>query len=1081
MSAAPAAPAEGFIERAMRQNRAVLLSLFVLLAAGIAVYLRMPKEFYPDVEVPLVNVRLMHFGIAPEDSERLLIRPVEQELRSLDGIKSLHSLAYPDGANIVVEFEAGRDTDVSLAEVRARVDMAKSKLPADTEEPVVVASTLAEQQPILVLNVTGTAPERSLTQLARRLRDQIEAVPGVLRVNLTGARSELLEIAIDPRLLESYGISQSEVLQLVQRNNRIIAAGSLQSAQGSFPVKIPGVIEDATDLLELPVKATGDRLVRLSDVASVRRTFKDAETFSRINGEQAIALEVVQRGTSNVLQTAVTVKGVIEEAQRGFPAGARIVISTDRSDEIVDQSNELQSHILSAVLLVVILIVATLGLRNAALVAVSIPGSFLAGILVLAMLGMTMNMVTMFALIISVGIVVDGAIIVVEFADRKMAEGMPAREAYAIAARRMFWPVVCSIGATLVAFVPLAFWPGATGQMMMYMPITLMAVLAASIVMALLYVPVMGAAFGSSGGAGPAGAHGSEAERRNLAIAESGDLEQLTGLTGRYYRFLKWALARPGRVAAAVCGLLVLIFVLFGLFNPGVDMMPRTEPNSITVDVRARGDLSALEKDALVRAAEARLAGLPDVKYHYAKTGAGGGGTAQGQTDQIGSIQLILVHWRDRQMSVDELAAEARRRLGGMPGALADVRRSEGMAGGGKRPIDILVASQSVDQLLPAVEKLRSALDAIPGVINARDNRSLPGIEWRLEVDRALAARFGADVSTIGSAVQLVTNGVKVGEFRPDDADDEIDIRVRLPYEARTLEQLDAMRIMTQQGLVPISTFVRRSAHPKISTISKTDTHPTMRIEADLAPGALADNVTREVRARLPGLGLDPGVTVTFEGTAKDQSESSAFLSIALLAAMALIAIILVLEFNSLSQTLLILTAIVFAAGGVLLGYLVTRNPFGLVMGGLGIITLTGIVVNNNIVLIDTYNALRAAGAPPLEAVLRTCVQRARPVLLTKITIILALLPMVFEVNVDLIHRDISVGGNSGAFWSQLATAVVAGAAFATMLTLLFTPALLLLQAGAGERWRRWRRRLKSGDDDVTVTPAAGVHSIQES
>jgi multidrug efflux pump len=1054
VSGAALTPAEGFIERAMRQNRAVLLSLFVLLATGIAVYLRMPKEFYPDVEVPLVNIRLVHFGIAPEDAERLLIRPVEQELRSLEGVKSLHSLAYQDGANVVVEFDAGRDTGVSLAEVRARVDMAKSKLPADTEEPVVVASTLAEQQPILVLNVTGTAPERTLTQLARRLRDAIETVPGVLRVNLTGARAELLEITIDPRLLESYGISQSEVLQLVQRNNRIIAAGSLQSAQGSFPVKIPGVIEDATDLLDLPVKATGDRLVRLSDVASVRRSFKDAETFSRINGEQAIALEVVQRGTSNVLQTAVTVKQVIEEAQRGFPPGARIVVSTDRSDEIIDQSNELQSHILSAVLLVVILIVATLGLRNAALVAVSIPGSFLAGILVLAMLGMTMNMVTMFALIISVGIVVDGAIIVVEFADRKMAEGVPASEAYATAARRMFWPVVCSIGATLVAFVPLAFWPGSTGQMMMYMPITLMAVLAASIVMALLYVPVMGAAFG---GAQARGGHAGEAERRNLAIAESGDLEQLTGLTGRYYRFLKWALARPGRVAAAVCGLLVLIFLLFGLFNPGVDMMPRTDPSSISVNVRARGDLSALEKDALVRAAEARLAGLPDVKYHYAKTGAGGGGTAQGQTDQIGSIQLILVHWRDRKMSVDDLAAEARRRLDGMPGALADVRRSEGMAGGGKRPIDILVASQSVDQLLPAVEKLRGALDAIPGVINARDNRSLPGIEWRLEVDRALAARFGADVSTIGSAVQLVTNGVKVGEFRPDDADDEIDIRVRLPYEQRTLEQLDAMRILTRQGLVPISTFVRRSAHPKISTISKTDTHPTMRIEADLAPGALADNVTREVRARLPELGLDPGVTVTFEGTAKEQSESSVFLSIALLAAMALIAIILVLEFNSLSQTLLILTAIVFAAGGVLLGYLVTRNPFGLVMGGLGIITLTGIVVNNNIVLIDTYNVLRAGGASPLDAVLRTCVQRARPVLLTKITIILALLPMVFEVNVDLIHRDISIGGNSGAFWSQLATAVVAGAAFATMLTLLFTPALLLLQAGAGERWRRWR------------------------
>ena len=1042
-----------FIDRAMQQNRAVLLSLAALLVAGIAVYLRMPKEFYPDVEVPMVNVRLVHFGISPEDSERLLIRPIEQELRTLEGIKTLNSLAYQDGANLMIEFDAGRDTDLSLADVRARVDMAKSKLPTDSEEPVVAASTIAEQQPILVLSVKGSAPERTLTQLARSLRDRIEAVPGVLRVNLTGAREELLEITIDPRLLESYGLSQAEVLQLVQRNNRIIAAGSLQGAQGSFPVKIPGVIEEATDLMNLPVKVQGERMVKLADIATVRRTFKDAETFSRINGEQSIALEVVQRGNTNVLQTALTVKAVIAEAQRNSPAGSSIVISTDRSNEILDQSNELQSHILSAVLLVVILIVATLGLRNAALVAVSIPGSFLAGILVLSMLGMTMNMITMFALIISVGIVVDGAIIVVEFADRKMAEGLAPRDAYSIAARRMFWPVVCSIGATLVAFVPLAFWPGSIGKMMSYMPITLVAVLAASIVMALLYVPVMGAAFGA---ASPGSQHG-HAERHNLAIAESGDLEELTGLAGRYYRFLKAALRHPGRVALSVCGLLVAIFVLFGLFNPGVDMMPRTDPSFISVDVRARGDLSAMEKDALVRAAEARLLGMPDIKYHYAKTGASGGGTAAGQTDQVGTIQLIMVHWRDRQNSVDELVAEARRRLANLPGAVADVRRSEGMAAGGKRPIDILLTAQSVDQLLPAVVALRGALDAVPGVINARDNRSLPGIEWRLEVDRALAARFGADVTTIGSAVQLVTNGVKVGEFRPDDADDEIDIRVRLPYGQRTLEQLDAMRVMTNKGLVPISTFVTRRAHQKISTISKTDTRPTMRIEADLAPGALADQVTRQIREKLPQLGLDRAVTVEFEGTAKDQSESSVFLSIALLIAMAMIAIILVLEFNSISQTFLILTAIVFAAGGVLLGYLVTRNPFGLVMGGLGIITLTGIVVNNNIVLIDTYNALRAQGAAPYDAVIRTCIQRARPVLLTKITIILALLPMVFEVNVDLIHREITVGGNSGAFWSQMATAVVAGAAFATMLTLLFTPALLLLQARAGERWRRWR------------------------
>ena len=349
-----------FIHKAMAHNRAVLLSLFVLLVAGVIVYLRMPKEFYPDVEIPIVNIRLLHFGISPEDSERLLIRPVEQELRTLAGVKTLNSLAYQDGANLTIEFDAGRDTDIALADVRAKVDAAKSKLPVDSEEPMVSAATLAEQQPILILSVRGTAPERTLTQLARNLRDKLEAVPGVLRVSIAGARAELLEISVDPRLLESYGISQAEVLQLVQRNNRIIAAGSLQTSQGSFPVKIPGVVEGAADLLNLPIKTQGERVVRLSDIASVHRTFKDAETFSRINGEQAIALEVIQRGNSNVLKTALTAKDVIAAAQAASPAGTSIVISSDRSNEIMDQFNELQSHILAAVLLVVILIVATL-------------------------------------------------------------------------------------------------------------------------------------------------------------------------------------------------------------------------------------------------------------------------------------------------------------------------------------------------------------------------------------------------------------------------------------------------------------------------------------------------------------------------------------------------------------------------------------------------------------------------------------------------------------------------------------------------------------------------------------------------
>lgn len=1052
---------DGFIRKAMAQNRAVLLSLVVLVIAGLVMYLRMPKEFEPEIEIPFINIRLIHIGIAPEDAERLLLRPVEQEIRSLDGVKEISSLAYQDGANVTIEFDAGRDTELALQDVRAKVDAAKAKLPLDTEEPVVTDFKLAQQQPMLVLNVVGNVPERTLTTLARDLRDRIELVPGVLEVNMAGAREELMEVTIDPARLESYGLSQADVLTLFQRNNRIIAAGSLQTSQGKFPVKIPGVFENVDDVLALPIKVNRGEVVRFSDVASVRRTYKDAETFARINGEPAVALEVVQRANVNVVKAVDEVKAVIAAEQADWPAGAKLVTSQDRSENILEQFNELQGHVVLAVVLVVILIIGTLGIRNAGLVAVSIPGSFLVGILVVGLMGLSMNMITMFALIMSVGIVVDGAIIVVEFADRKMAEGMHRREAYAVAAERMFWPVVCSIGTTLVAFAPLAFWPGRVGEMMFYMPVTLLAVLSASIVMALLFVPVMGAVFG---GATP---HDSP-ERRNLAVAESGSLDELTGLTKRYYHLLRWAVAHPGRVVLSACALLLVIFAIFARFNPGVEFFPKVDPPFLTVEVRGRGDLSATERDALVRTVENRLQAMPDVKYAYAKTGSSGGGTAQSETDQIGTIQLYLVNWRVRKLSVDELVAEARRRLQGLPGIIADVRKIALGPEQGK-PIGVLVSARSPELLGPSVAKIRAALEGIPGVVNVQDNRPLPGIEWKLDVDRALAAQFGADVTAVGGLVQMITTGVKVGEYRPDDSDDEIDIRVRLPYDSRTLEQLDAMRVQTTQGTVPISTFVQRSAQQKVSTISKTDLRSTMRIEADLAAGAISERVVRTLRETLPTLGLDPSVQIDFKGTAQQQNESAAFLSGAFLIALAMIGVILVLEFNSISQTFLILTAVLFSTGGVLLGYLITQRPFGLVMGGLGVITLAGIVVNNNIVLIDTYNILRQQGLSAADAIVRTCVQRARPVILTKVTIILGLLPLVFAVNIDLIRREVTVGGSSAQWWAQLATAVVAGAAFATLLTLLFTPSLLLLQAKAGEKWREWRATRRAD------TPAPGT------
>jgi len=337
------------------------------------------------------------------------------------------------------------------------------------------------------------------------------------------------------------------------------------------------------------------------------------------------------------------------------------------------------------------------------------------------------------------------------------------------------------------------------------------------------------------------------------------------------------------------------------------------------------------------------------------------------------------------------------------------------------------------------------------------------------QVDRAEAARFGADILLVGNMIQLVTNGIKVGEYRPDDAEDEIDIRVRYPYDNRSLEQIDELRIPTENGLVPISNFVKRVPANKVSTIQRTDMRRTMKVEADVMEGYLDGDVVAEMAELLPFLDIDPGVSVLFRGGSEDQQEAQAFLGKAMLIAVAVMAIILVTQFNSLFQAFLILTAVVFSTGGVLLGHLIMDKPFGTVMSGVGVITLAGIVVNNNIVFIDTYNVLKKRGSNAYDAILRTCAVRLRPVLLTTVTTILGLMPMVFAVNIDLVNRDVSVGAPATQYWTQLSSSVAGGLAFATILTLLLTPSLLMIQANTSA----WLARRRNRDSDH----AAAAHS----
>jgi len=1014
------------IAAAMDRSRTTLLTFLFLLLGGMAAYQVIPKESNPDVTIPMIYVAMTLDGISPEDAERLLVRPMEQELRALEGIKEMRGTASEGHASVMLEFDAGFDPDKALQDVREKVDTARSKLPQEADEPRVHEINVS-LFPVLSVGLSGPLSERELITIARRFQDAIEAIPEVLEVDIGGDREDLLEVVVDPQVLESYGIDFDQLAALVTRNNQLVAAGSLDTGNGRMALKVPGVIETIEDVMSMPIKVDGDAVVTFGDVAMLQRTFKDPTGFARINGEPALVLEVSKRSGANIIETIAQVRALIDEARPRLPETLEIRYIMDQSEEVRDILSDLLNNVLTAIVLVLIVVIAAMGPRSALLVGLTIPGAFLTGILVIWGMGFTLNIVVLFSLILVAGMLVDGAIVVSELADRNLSDGQPVKSAWVEAASRMAWPVIASTATTLAVFVPLLFWPGVVGEFMKFLPMTVLICLIASLAMALVFLPVMG---GVSGG------------RRSHQDATEGRFMAL------YRNTLGALLRRPGLTLLGSLVLIIIIYAAYGRFNHGVEFFPSVEPDSAQVQVRARGDLSIWERDAIVREVERRLQNMPEVKALYARSMLTTGN--QMAPDVIGVLQFQFNDWFTRRTAT-EILDGFRERTADIAGIELEFRKQEGGPAEGK-PVELLVSSMDSSQLNGFVDEVESRMRTIGGFVDIEDDRSLPGIEWRLEVDREAAARFGTDVLSIGSAVRLVTNGLVLATYRPEDVRDEVDIAVRVPNNWRELEHLQRQTINTPRGQVPLSEFVTLEPGDKTGSIVRVDGQRTITIKSDVAPGRRMDELLKALQAEMP----EPpeGITVRFGGENEDQQQASNFLASAFLVAIGLMLLILVTQFNSLYQTLLILSAIVLSTAGVLLGLLLNGQSFGIVMVGMGIIALAGIVVNNNIILIDTFNQMKKEGKEAYEAALETGCLRFRPVLLTAITTILGLMPMVLGINVNLLEPSLGLGAPSTQWWMQLSSAIAGGLAFATLLTLLLTPALLVLGERSGQRFR---------------------------
>ena len=1040
------------IDGAIGRARMVLAILVVALIAGTLTYINLPKEADPDVPIPFVGVTIPLEGVSPEDAERLLVRPVESELQSIEGVKQIDSFGLEGAGQIIIEFDVSFDQDQAVLDVQEKVDLAQREFPEEAREPIITEIN-ASLFPIVAINLYGDAPERTLYKVGLDLQEELEGLEGVLEARLSGDREEVLEVMVDPAKLETYNISYQEIFGVIANNNRLVPAGRIDMGEGRFPVKVPGLIKTAQDAFDLPVKTDGDATITLADVSTVRRTFKDRESYAKFNGQPAVSIQIVKRTGANILDTVAEVEAIVEQSKARWPETIDVTLTSDMSEMIDDQLGQLQASIAVAVVLVMIIVVAALGLRSAGMVGLAIPGSFVMAFLMLGMFGYTINMMVMFGMVIAVGILVDGAIVVVEYADRKMAEGLDRKQAYGMAAKRMFWPIVASSATTLAAFFPFLFWDSLVGKFMSYLPITLIFVLVASLVMALIFLPVLGSVIG--------GRSGGETNNGLVEVSGvSGDPLEASGWFGRYARTTSALIARPFLVTFAAIALIISIFMWFGSTTHKSELFLDVEPEQVYVFVQAQGNLSADEEYQIVDRVVERLLPIDGIESLASTSGSEGSGSFN--FDGVSSppqdtIGRVLINLKDRDAGYDgrETEQEIRDVLVGVPGLRTEVRKLEQGPPVGK---DVQVAVRSNDgvALMQAAAEVRALVDSMDGLREVEDSRPLPGIEYQLEVDRAQAGKFGVDVSQVGAAVQLVTNGILVGRYRPDDALDEIDIRVRLPESERSVQALDRLRIATPNGQVPLSQFVERKPAQKVTKIERRDSKRIVLVRANAVVQGEGAAKVAELKKLIEEANINPAVDIQFEGADEDAAEAEAFFQVAALSALFLMGIILLWEFNNFYHVILTLSAVVLSTAGVLIGIQLVLPYISILMIGTGVVALAGIVVNNNIVLIDTFQRLQRDGRTSEEAAIAAAAQRIRPILLTTLTTICGLLPMVFMMNVNFREGAISFGGITAEWWVPLATAVVFGLGFSTMLTLIVTPVWLAAPAKMG----RWRRRM---------------------
>jgi multidrug efflux pump len=1016
-----------FIGQLINRRKALIFLIIILIFQGFSAYKTIPREEYPDVQIPIIFISLNYEGISPEDAERLLLKPSETELQSIETIKNFTSYSIEGKASIILEFEAGFDSKKAMEDVKDKMDIAKSKLPKDIEEPI-IKEIIFSEFPILNLIISGNSNEKILVDTATDLKDSLETLPNILDVNIAGDIEETIEIIIDPIKLESYNIS-TELIENLIKNNQLVTAGALISDSSRYAIKIPGLIESLEDIANIPIKKNDKSILKFQDIAEIKYGYKPRSSIARVNGKKAVTLEISKRSGKNVIETVSSIKKLVDSKIDFLPENIEISYSQDSSKRIINTNDDLQNNIIFAIILVLLTLLLTVGLRPAILTALSIPLSFVIAILILKNIGVTLNVVVLFSLILSVGLIVDSAIVITEYADRKLKDNLDPKKAYAQAVHRMYMPIIISTLTTLIVFMPLLFWPGVVGQFMYYIPLTLIITLSSSLLVALIFIPVIGSWFKGD-------------NHDNMQNSS------LTKLLNLYENLLIKILNHPKKFSLLIFIILISSIIVFKNYGNGIEFFPNIEPDNASIQIRARGNLSIYEKNKLSKKIEDYIIkNHPNgIKVLYARAGSNSSNMQNNNpSDTISVLQIQFSNWRYRPKAKEILEVIKQDLNQNFSGIIIETAAEKKGPQSGK-DIQLEITSSNPQIIEIEAKKLTSFLKSNAAFTDIEDSTQLPSIEWKFNIDKELAEYSNVSINEIGNFIKLVTNGLIATNYRPDNKDDEVDIVIRFPEKYRNLSQFDLLKIIKKdEKNIPISNFINIESRQELNKIERSNSKRVIYVKANMSNNILPNEGVKIIKNWLEKQGLNKKIQINFKGEDEDSRETQIFLKSAFILAILAIALVLIIQFNSFYKMFIILSAAYLSTTGVLLALLIANSAFGIVMCGLGIISLAGIVVNNNIIFIDSFDKIIKTEKDIKKAIINTAKLRVRPILLTSITTVLGLLPMVYSMNINFFTRDIYFNAPSSQWWQQLSTTIASGLSFATILTLFLTPALLLI------------------------------------